>query len=335
MAVVKIETREEMSAIVTYLADCNSVPGDLTNEERRRFLRKAVCFELHDTRLYFKKPGNVLLRFFGEYEREEKLNAIEERHKELACVRRDKLLFDLRTRIYNARRDEVEEALNRCTACMFRRRLTTTRPSRAIVASRVAERYQADLIDIRHYSAANDGYCWILNVLDVYSKYLMSIPLKNKTSEVVKTGFVQVFEVFGEPAELQTDNGREFKNRMLTDYLTSLNVRRVYGRARHPQTNGQVERCNQTLKRLVGNLIGHVSGPDARWIDAHAKAVSIYNRTMHREHGETPFRVFYNRVPGNVPVPPQVTEVVEESDEIESTDLIEEDPLAAVQFEPV
>ena len=185
---------------------------------------------------------------------------IENRHRELACIRRDKLLFDLKIRIYSATRDEVELILARCTNCMFRRRLITIQPARAIVASRIAERYQADLIDLRYCVEVNDSFCWVLNVLDLYSKYLMSVPLKSKSAVDVKTGFETLFNLFGEPVELQTDNGREFRNATSITYLDTLNVRRIYGRARHPQTNGQVERCNQTLKALMSNLVDQRNG---------------------------------------------------------------------------
>lgn len=326
MAVTKIETEDEMCNIIAYLIDSNNIPSNMNRMEKIRFIRKANYFEYHEGRLFFKARDSILLRFFAEYQRQDKLEAIENRHRELACVRRDKLMFDLKTRIYCVRREEVEEVLERCTACMFRRRLTTRPPVRAIVASSIAERYQADLVDLRYYVEANDGYCWIVNILDVYSKYLMSVPLKSKSAADVKAGFEYLFLTFGEPKELQTDNGREFRNITLTQYLDHLNVRRIYGRARHPQTNGQVERCNKTLKALLGNLTGHNGGSNARWIDFHSKAVSTYNRTMHRAHGETPFRVFYNRAIGNQYVPLQSVESVDEEIDEPVVEVIDVDP---------
>ena len=99
-------------------------------------------------------------------------------------------------------------------------------------------------------------------------------------------------------------------------YTTSLNIRRIFGRLRHPQSNGQIERCNQTLKRLMGGLIGTRINQNARWIDIHLKAISIYNRTLHRAHGQTPFKMFFKRNTGNL----QQT-VTNDNTEIELEDL--------------
>lgn len=298
MASVSISNADELNHIITFLS-FGAYPVDLNVSQKRKFARKAHLFEVHDSRLYYKRNDGVLLRFFADHQKVDKLLAIMSRHVALAHVRRDKMLFDLKDKIYNVKREEVEEVLECCTKCIFMRKLKTRQVSRQIVASKIAERYQADLIDLRYYTNANDQYCWILNIIDIYSKYLMSVPLKGKSAELVKNGFKHIFDIFGEPLTLQTDNGKEFKNKTLDNYLEGLNVSRVYGRARHPQSNGQVERCNQTLKKLICGLISDYKGSNTRWIDAHSSAVATYNSTIHRAHGQTPFKVFFKRDRGN------------------------------------
>ena len=39
----------------------------------------------------------------------------------------------------------------------------------------------ADLVDMREWEKQNKGYKYMLNVIDVFSKYAWSIPMKNKT----------------------------------------------------------------------------------------------------------------------------------------------------------
>ena len=41
--------------------------------------------------------------------------------------------------------------------------------------------FQSDLIEMIPYYKQNNGYKYILIVIDVYSKYAWAIPLKNKT----------------------------------------------------------------------------------------------------------------------------------------------------------
>ena len=187
MATVVITTPAEYAEVLAFLRD-GVFPVGFTRTQQRALMRKCAHLELHDETLYFKRSDNVLLRYYAAHQAAEKAEAIMERHLELACVRRDKLLFDLKDRIYCVCRSEVESVLETCTRCLFRVRMRTRQPARAIVTAEVAERYQADLVDLRYYASANDGYCWLLNVIDVYSKYLMSVPLLNKSAAVVCAG---------------------------------------------------------------------------------------------------------------------------------------------------
>jgi len=59
---------------------------------------------------------------------------------------------------------------------------------------------------------------WILTVVDVFSKYLWARPLKNKSAEEVKEAFSCIFKE-RRPIVLQIDNGKEFKNTVLGNYL--------------------------------------------------------------------------------------------------------------------
>ncbi|KAI5148741.1 hypothetical protein ENBRE01_0515, partial [Enteropsectra breve] len=106
-----------------------------------------------------------------------------------------------------------------------------------------------DCVDLRRYMNENDGFCWLLNVIDTYTKYLWSFKMKNKSAESVKDCLKYIFNNFGPPLEIQSDNGCEFKNQLLRNFLLSLNIRIIHGRPRNPKAQGQVERVNQTIKR--------------------------------------------------------------------------------------
>ena len=45
----------------------------------------------------------------------------------------------------------------------------------------------------------------------------------------------------GYPEILQSDNGREFVNKILDAYLISINVRHILGLPYHPQSQGAIE----------------------------------------------------------------------------------------------
>ena len=106
-----------------------------------------------------------------------------------------------------------------------------------------------DCIDLRKYLDDNNGYCWILNVIDTFTKYLWLFKLKDKSAVTIKNCLQYIFDNFGDPLEIQSDNGKEFKNCLLREFLLGRNIKIIHGRPRNPKAQGQVERVNQTIKR--------------------------------------------------------------------------------------
>lgn len=56
------------------------------------------------------------------------------------------------------------------------------------------------------------------------------------------------------PRNLQSDNGKEFKNGILQSYLRIINVNHIFQKPYQPQTNGIVERYNGIIKNKLINI---------------------------------------------------------------------------------
>src|SRR6266481_2374885 len=69
--------------------------------------------------------------------------------------------------------------------------------------------FQADLADFQSFSRENQGHRFILVVIDVLSKFVFYIPVKNKKAEEMQRAFNKIFKV-ATPKLLQTDRGGEF-----------------------------------------------------------------------------------------------------------------------------
>jgi len=85
-----------------------------------------------------------------------------------------------------------------------------------IFCSEVNGHWQADLINFKKHNER--GFKWILTIVDVFSKYLWARPLKNKSAEEVKEAFSRIFKE-RRPIVLHTDNSKEFKDTLLSNYL--------------------------------------------------------------------------------------------------------------------
>ncbi|KAG0437629.1 putative uncharacterized transposon-derived protein F54H12.3 [Dictyocoela muelleri] len=108
-----------------------------------------------------------------------------------------------------------------------------------------------DLIDMRQFKEDNDNFGWILTIIDVFSKFAFAYCLKYKSGNEVKACLEDLFYKMGPPKEIQCDNGKEFKNEMINRMCDQFRIKMIHGRVRYPQSQGQVERFNQTLTRFL------------------------------------------------------------------------------------
>ena len=83
------------------------------------------------------------------------------------------------------KRTMIREYLDLCESCLHHEPLKRTDIVRNIRSKRPWERIQIDLVDLRKFSTENNGYSWILNVIDVFSKFLFSFKLNSKNSKEV------------------------------------------------------------------------------------------------------------------------------------------------------
>jgi len=66
---------------------------------------------------------------------------------------------------------------------------------------------QVDLVDMGDYQHANNGYRYICNVIDHFSKHGWSFKLKKKEAAEVMASLLTIFKSFGIPQILHSDNG--------------------------------------------------------------------------------------------------------------------------------
>lgn len=66
-------------------------------------------------------------------------------------------------------------------------------PRNQYILSNLNELWQADLSDMRTYCNNNDGFNYILCVIDVFTKYAYARSMKNKNSITIKKCFESIF----------------------------------------------------------------------------------------------------------------------------------------------
>jgi transposase InsO family protein len=113
--------------------------------------------------------------------------------------------------------------------------------------------------DVTHWRLADGTEVEICSWLDDHSRYLLGCTAFGRVSgDDVVAMFTTVGEAHGWPAATLTDNGAVYTSRFTGgrngfEYLLAyLGIRQKNGAPGHPQTQGKVERFQQTLKRWLG-----------------------------------------------------------------------------------
>ena len=81
-----------------------------------------------------------------------------------------------------------------------------------------------DLAELSTLSKYNDKYKYLLNVIDIFSRYSWSVPLKDKTATSITAALKTLFQN-RKPINIQSDKGTEFVNGNVPQYLKRQGVR--------------------------------------------------------------------------------------------------------------
>ena len=144
--------------------------------------------------------------------------------------------------------------------------------------------YQADLTFLTRYKKQNSNYHILLNVINVNTKYAYSEALKNKRQETV----LEALECIriralndGRPIKgLQTDNGTEFLNNRVSDWLEDNKIAPSQCQKDDKKCLGVVERFNRTIKLMIEKYL--TSKNSNRWIDNLQDFLGNYNSSYHQ-----------------------------------------------------
>jgi len=151
---------------------------------------------------------------------------------------------------------------------------------RGVIVSEPHETWSCDLIFINLPQRKNQSI--FLNCVDVFSRKVWTVKLKNKKSESIIKGFEEVFKKAGtEPRNLWTDNEGGIESAKFDNFIEkhNINVYHTYGTVHNPI----VERFNRTQKELVEKMKS--DKPIEQKIE---KVNEVYNNTEHRTLNMSP-----------------------------------------------
>lgn len=148
---------------------------------------------------------------------------------------------------------QVQAVLGRCKVCQ--QGSIHRPPPRRLQQQIVLEVWERLGIDLLSMPQGRHNEHYIAVAQDYMSKFTVVKALTSKKAKAIRAWLEEVFLKLGPPKELIFDRGREFNNEEVKSLLERWGVRGYTTRGYHPQTNGLVERTNQTLLNWICPLV--------------------------------------------------------------------------------
>ncbi|KAK1619399.1 hypothetical protein QYE76_024916 [Lolium multiflorum] len=188
-----------------------------------------------------------------------------------------------------------------CSACVAGKQLKKKHPIKSIVTTSMPlELLHLDLFGPSHYDTLG-GSKYGLVIVDDYSRYSWVFLLKSKdeTHREFITFAKKAQRMYeSEIKAIRTDNGTEFKNYTMQEFVDDEGIKHEFSAPYTPQQNGVVERKNRTIIEMARTMLSEFNSPHNFWGEAISTAVHYSNRLFLRPlHNKTPYELLTGNKP--------------------------------------
>ncbi|GJR25677.1 putative ribonuclease H-like domain-containing protein [Tanacetum coccineum] len=131
------------------------------------------------------------------------------------------------------------------------------------------------------------SYCLVITDDCTRFSWVFFLASKDETSGILQTFIRQIENQLSHRVKIiRSDNGTEFKNRDMLEFLWYKGIKQGYGTARTPQQNGVAERMTRTLIEVARTMLADSLLPTTFWAEAVSTAcyisIGVYNLVTKR-----------------------------------------------------
>ena len=150
-----------------------------------------------------------------------------------------------------------------------------------------------DLVTDCKTSTLDDKH--ILTVIDHLTGWPEAFPILDKSADTIVTTLINEYLLVHMCLwYILSDNGTEFKNRLMDQVLQQLGIERIFSAPYHPQSNGKLEVFHKYLKPTLKKLC---EKDPANWDKYLNQVLTSYRITPNLATAESPFFLVYGRDP--------------------------------------
>jgi len=192
---------------------------------------------------------------------------------------------------WNNLKNEAVDLVKSCLQCQqFNIIKKGYNPLRPITATLPGDSWGIDLAGPLKTSLKGNNY--LLIMVDIATRFCVLRPIPDKTSMTIVKELVDLFSHYGLPRVIQSDNGTEFVNELMTLLAENAGFEHRLISSYHPRANGVSERWVQSS---VNTIKKQIRGAIADW-DLYVPTTQLYLNTKCNERTMTPpFTLMFGR----------------------------------------
>uniref|UniRef100_A0A8C9DWT4 Uncharacterized protein n=2 Tax=Phocoena sinus TaxID=42100 RepID=A0A8C9DWT4_PHOSS len=186
--------------------------------------------------------------------------------------------------------EKTERLVAGCAVCQLHN--ANTHPPTAGIRERGNQPGAYWEVDFTEVKPGKYGYRYLLVFIDTFSGWTEAFPTKNETAQIVaKKLLEEILPRYGFPVMIGSDNGPAFVSKVSQDLASILGADWKLHCAYRPQSSGQVERMNRTLKETLTKLTMETG---ANWVVLLPYALFRVRNSPYKL-GFTPYEIIHGR----------------------------------------
>lgn len=256
----------------------------MSSTDKYALKRKSSNFKLESGNLVYYKEDKKYI-FVGDFEAD-KVKAICDVLHLPGHIGKNILRHEISKKYVGISTLSIYSYVDSCINCQRETIPNIVAPLQPIVPSYVRERIIIDTIDLSEYEASNRGYKYVFTMIDSFSKFAFCFPARRKNAENFLKSFKKLYFSEGKWKIVHTDNGGEFTANIVGYFFQEIGVIHIRGSPYHPQSQGQVERFNRTLKSRLRKALDE---NNRNWIDILNSILFQYNNLKNWDTKIKPF----------------------------------------------
>ena len=145
------------------------------------------------------------------------------------------------------------------------------------------------------FTMTTKGHKYILNIICMFTKYVISIPVEDcRSTTIAHAILTRCLLVYGTPSILLSDNATTFSSTFFQEFCNLLYINKRYCTPYHSAGNGAVERTFRTFQNMLAKYITNQNSDFDEFLPF---MTFCYNTSVNEMTGESPYFLMFGRDP--------------------------------------